>query len=265
MNLFDVIPTPTPVPSVAQIQNELGQLTAALGQSLNKSQDYVTNTGLLGVVFAGMVIYAFVTWLRRSQGGETGKALTTVTDLYQKELVRSEKRDEKQEQREKSFADERKLLMDRMDANQKEHSQAYRDLTGAMLKWADVGEKTTLVLENVEKENKIQNALVLGMHENLNIMTTQGSQPVQLMRGDLEAVKRDLETVKKMTSDILEKLLPCPEAKTAVTSDVASIVRETLINMGLIEASVRTGVQEEQKRRTDSQPIPTITVAPETT
>lgn len=253
--LFIQTPTPTPLPPAVA-----NAIDAAVGENVNQGLTLIIQAGAIGILGALALAVVFVAggwFIRQIRGGNRqSKEETAVTGSFEMaemlnevlERVQTQYAEEKKEWREHEAERDKKNAADREASEKKiealttgyearlenlikSSTEATSNLSGGVLRWAEAGEKNTIGIDDMNKR--------------------------------YEAVTHDLEAIKKTNEEILRQLKPCAEAKNVVNDDIARVVRETLVTLGIIEATVRTGVEEE-KRRTDSRPIPAILVDPPT-
>lgn len=193
---FDV-PTPTPSPIT---QAELSALIQSVIAATKTSQEYVTSTGIIGIIFALVVgilgIGALYTWTRRGHSAAQDGALTTIASAF----TRSEAAREKQDAR-----------MDRMSESIRQlgtkHVEGLTAVADGMNRYADDARDTRRDINSIN--DSIHTIATTGSPTVQELATTirridiEGTQPVKQI---LEQLKMINETLERMDKESLSRV-----------------------------------------------------------
>src|SRR5258707_5697767 len=105
------------------------------------------------------------------------------------------------------------------------------------------------------------------LNKNFSTLLNEGSEPLQYIKtavDDLKVsgIKPDEEARKQMTrietavNEINDKVLPCVEAKTTMDSEMVAVLNEARMLIELFNRDAQLKIED--KRKSDSKPIPTI-------
>lgn len=240
MFLQPFIPTPTPG-AIQQLGNQVNNLTDAYVQFSSRSQDYVTNTGLLGVIFAAIIVYALVSYWQRGRGGELSSVIKTQNRLLESQEKRFE--DERQERRKRDDEDRE---------DKRKFQERYLETISAMTAAQNATLDLTQEIKAVAIANNTRDLKDAGIIERLERAVTQvvteGSEPVKMIRDGMDIMLQRTENI--ATTTILMQT-----QQTNVEKQILEVKR-LYIDATMILSTLQGAIEKLEKRKT--QPIPTL-------
>lgn len=260
------IPTPTPTPIPITISNSVvDKFTDITSQSFQAAINEQTGAVILiiavGMVFIGILMaisFLLYQFARRNTppredviAKANASALAAMQQLIERsEAERVKERTEAQEREEVRYKDlaarESKWLAS-MELMHKDNLETHRGYQSGLINLAELTGQQTPILKQIADQTADLKQLRADFHE--------GSAPVQDMRLKIEQMTLWLK-------DIKDNYLTKTEAERVINESIVKVFNQANRNIELVDAAIRTGIQEEIKRKTDSQPIPALS-APE--